>query len=134
AQVKGHPILLMLDSGSSGCIVSANFLKDKDISIDRSSTVVMIGVHGEQKCPLGKIDKFLITVGDKIITLRAIITDAGNYTDKNIDKYCKPANINKRIKKKRNSATSDKSIEEEKYTSEEETESEKDKSNENKEY
>ncbi|CAG8646338.1 43660_t:CDS:2 [Gigaspora margarita] len=80
AQVRGYPILLVLDSGSSKCIVLENFLKEVSISIDCSSTVVMIGVHEKQKWPLGEVDEFSVTVGAKTILSRAVITDAGNYT------------------------------------------------------
>lgn len=101
AQVKGRPILLILDSGSSGCVVAANFLKELDIPIDRPSTVVMVGVHGEQKRPLGEVDEFPITVGGKTITSRAVVTDARNYAViVGNDEYCKPANINERMERK----------------------------------
>ncbi|CAG8756406.1 13604_t:CDS:2, partial [Gigaspora margarita] len=78
-KVKKYLILLILDSGSSGCIVLANFLKDIGITIDRSSTVVIVGVHGEQKRPLSEIDNFPIMVEDRMITLKAVATEAGNY-------------------------------------------------------
>jgi len=61
AQVNSEPIILILDSGYSGCIVSAGFLKKAGIQIDRLSTVMMVGVHGEQKRPIGEIDRFPIT-------------------------------------------------------------------------
>ncbi|CAG8856521.1 6378_t:CDS:2, partial [Gigaspora margarita] len=35
--------------------------KDIGITIDRPLAVVMVGVHGEQKRPLGEIDNFPIT-------------------------------------------------------------------------
>ncbi|CAG8804608.1 3126_t:CDS:2, partial [Gigaspora margarita] len=80
AQVKGQPILLIINSGSSGCVVSANFLKEVGISIDHPLTVLMIKVHEEQKCPLGEVNEFPVIVEGKTITSRAIVSDAGNYT------------------------------------------------------
>lgn len=80
AQVNGELIILILNSGSSGCVVSAGFLKKAGISIDRPSTVIIIGVHGEQKRPLGEIDRFLVTVGTRTITSKAVVTEAANYT------------------------------------------------------
>ncbi|RIB18140.1 hypothetical protein C2G38_2185467 [Gigaspora rosea] len=59
AQVKGHPILLIVDSR----------------------------VNGEQKQPLGEIDEFSITVEGKTITSRAVVTDAGNYASANINEW-----------------------------------------------
>ncbi|RIB11793.1 hypothetical protein C2G38_2202511 [Gigaspora rosea] len=49
SQFNGEPIILILDSGSSGCVVSARFLKKAGILIDLPSTVMMIGVHVKQK-------------------------------------------------------------------------------------
>ncbi|CAG8617495.1 17074_t:CDS:2 [Gigaspora margarita] len=163
-QVKGHPILLVLDSGSSECVVSANFLKEVGIGIDCPSTVVMIGVHGEQKQPLEEVDEFLVTVGRKTIASRAMVTDARNYgvimgnnwikkararldwkeceliirdRRKKIKiptEYCKPTNINKRIEKKGKSTKVKKELEEDESISEEEAESEIDESDLDKEY
>ncbi|CAG8630808.1 25675_t:CDS:2, partial [Gigaspora margarita] len=153
AQVKDHPILLILDSGSSGCVVSANFLKEVGVSIDRPSTVLMVGIHGKQKRPLGEVDEFLITVGGKTITSKAVVSEVENYAvivgndwmkkararldwkecelmirdgHKKIripTEYCKPPNITERIQKKKKPNEKEKEVEE--YTSEEETESEK---------
>ncbi|CAG8649778.1 7256_t:CDS:2, partial [Cetraspora pellucida] len=39
----------------------------------------MVGVHGEQKRPIGEIDRFPITVGGKTITSHAVVTEASNY-------------------------------------------------------
>ncbi|CAG8619799.1 1432_t:CDS:2, partial [Dentiscutata heterogama] len=80
--------------------------KELDIPIDHPLTVVIIGVHGEQKCSLREVDEFLITVGDKTITFRVVVTDAENY-----------AIINKKRTEKK------------KYISEEESESENNESN-----
>ncbi|CAG8814104.1 3047_t:CDS:2, partial [Gigaspora margarita] len=103
-QVKGHPILLIIDSGSSRCVVFANFLKEVRVSIDRPLTVLMIGVHGEQKCPLGKVDEFSVMVGEKTITSCAVISDARNYAMgkkiKIATEYCKLVNIFNRIQMK----------------------------------
>ncbi|RIB29490.1 hypothetical protein C2G38_1116193 [Gigaspora rosea] len=79
AQVNGEPIILILDSGSSRCVVSAGFLKKAGIQIDRPLTVMMVGVHGKQRWPIGEIDRFPITVGGKTIMSRAVVTEAGNY-------------------------------------------------------
>ncbi|CAG8801205.1 4391_t:CDS:2, partial [Gigaspora margarita] len=77
AQVNSELIILILDSGSSGCVVSAGFLKKAGIQIDQPSTVMIVGVHREQKRLIGEIDRFLITVDGKTITSRAVVTEAG---------------------------------------------------------
>ncbi|CAG8495755.1 3549_t:CDS:2 [Cetraspora pellucida] len=99
AQVNSRPVILILDSGSSGCVVSAGFLKDAGITIDRPSTVMMTGVHGEQKRPLGEIDEFPVTVGGKTITSRSVVTDARNYMPANIGDRIVRAGTNEERKK-----------------------------------
>ncbi|CAG8824135.1 34615_t:CDS:2, partial [Gigaspora margarita] len=79
AQVNGDLIILILDSRYLGYIVSASFLKKAGISIDRPSTIIIIGVHSEQKRPLGEIDQFPVTVRTKTITSKAVVTKAANY-------------------------------------------------------
>ncbi|CAG8689633.1 8909_t:CDS:2 [Gigaspora margarita] len=49
------------------------------ISIDRPSTVLMVGIHGEQKHPLGEVDEFPIIVRGKTITSKAVVSESGNY-------------------------------------------------------
>ncbi|CAG8622652.1 32840_t:CDS:2, partial [Gigaspora margarita] len=79
AQVNSELIILILDSGSSGCVVLASFLKKAEISIDRPSTIMMIGVYSEQKRSLGEIDRFPVTIGTKTITSKTVVTEAANY-------------------------------------------------------
>ncbi|CAG8797666.1 42376_t:CDS:10, partial [Gigaspora margarita] len=125
--------------------VSANFSKEVGILIDQPSTIIIIRVHGEQKCSLGKIDKFPIIVEDKTITFYAVVTNARNYAvivdweecklmirdrSKKIripTKYCKPVNINKGIGKKENSKQNNKGTEREEYTSDDESKKDEDK-------
>ncbi|CAG8837790.1 20121_t:CDS:2, partial [Gigaspora margarita] len=75
AQVNDEPIILILDSRSLGCVVSAGFLKKAGIQIDQPSTIMMVGVHEEQKRPIEKIDQ----EENKKIRVST--------------EYCKPANI-----------------------------------------
>ncbi|RIB06395.1 hypothetical protein C2G38_2217235 [Gigaspora rosea] len=137
AQVKGHRILLVLDSGSSGCVVSANFLKEVNIAIDLPFMVVMIGVHGEQKRPLGEVDEFPVTIGGKTISSCAVcelmIWD-GRKKIRIPTEYCKSTNINERIKNKEKTIKAKKELEEDVSTSEEETESESSESDLDEEY
>ncbi|RIB14895.1 hypothetical protein C2G38_2193803 [Gigaspora rosea] len=78
--VKKNPKIMSIEEGkSSGCVVSVNFLKEVRISIDHPSTVLMIGVHGKRKRPLGEVDEFTVTVEEKTITSCAVISDAKNY-------------------------------------------------------
>ncbi|CAG8615041.1 17897_t:CDS:2 [Gigaspora margarita] len=79
AQVNGELIILILNSGSSDCIVSAGFLKKASIQIVRLLTVMIVGVHGKQKKLIGEIDQFSITVSGKTITSQAVVSEAGNY-------------------------------------------------------
>ncbi|CAG8806691.1 5059_t:CDS:2 [Gigaspora margarita] len=118
AQVKEYPILLVLNSSSSGCMILANFLKEVNIAIDHPFIVVMIGVHEEQKQPLEEVDKFPVTVGEKTITSQVVIMDAENYAIIVENNWMKKA----------------REPEEDVSTLEEETESKIDKSNSEEEY
>ncbi|CAG8787818.1 13134_t:CDS:10, partial [Gigaspora margarita] len=86
AQVKGCPILLILDSGSSGCVVAANFLKELDIPINHSLIVVMVRVYRKQKRPLEKEESEgeLDMLEEKTVTEINESDSSKEYKDKNL--------------------------------------------------
>ncbi|CAG8544992.1 13482_t:CDS:2, partial [Cetraspora pellucida] len=96
AQINGQPIILILNSSSSGCVVFAGFLKNVRMTINCPLIVIMVGVHGKQKRPLGEIEEFPVTVGGKTITSQAVVTDVRNYTVIKIKvstEYCSEDNV-----------------------------------------
>ena len=58
AKVNKKTIALIVDSGSSGSVVSSHLLQIVGMNIERPSTVNMISVHGESKRVIGEISNF----------------------------------------------------------------------------
>ena len=79
AKVQDKVIPLIVDSGSSGSVVSSYLLKDLGIKIDRPSTVNMINVHGESKRAIREIAEFPFVVGGMKIPIDVVVTDANSY-------------------------------------------------------
>ena len=55
AYIDGHPIYLIVDTGSTGSLISKNFLDRLGRTIDTPSTVNMVDVNGGKKRSLGKV-------------------------------------------------------------------------------
>jgi hypothetical protein len=79
ANIMGNNIPLIVDSGSSGSVVSSHLLKKLGIQIDRPSSINMINVHGESKRALGEISDFPFVVGGVKIPIDVVVTDAYSY-------------------------------------------------------
>ncbi|CAG8743180.1 11741_t:CDS:2, partial [Gigaspora margarita] len=107
-----------------------------NIAIDHPSTVVIIGVYGEQKQPLGEVNEFPVTVREKTISSCAVVTDTRNYAEKIRipTEYCKPMNINERIENKKKPTKVKKKLEKDVSILEEETKLKSDKSDSGEEY
>ncbi|CAG8603319.1 4367_t:CDS:2, partial [Gigaspora margarita] len=112
-QVNGELMILILDSRSLGCVVSASFFKKAGILIDYLSTIMMIGMYGKQKRLLGKINQILVTIRTKTITSKAIVTKAANYAIIIPTEYYKLANIGDQIIKKKGKKVDNKDADEE---------------------
>jgi RNase H-like domain found in reverse transcriptase/Reverse transcriptase (RNA-dependent DNA polymerase)/Aspartyl protease/Zinc knuckle len=79
AKVEGKTIPLIVDSGSSGSVVSSLLLQKLGIKVERPSTVNMISVHGESKRAVGEISDFPFEVGSCEIPIDVVVTDARTY-------------------------------------------------------
>ncbi|CAG8466295.1 15105_t:CDS:2 [Cetraspora pellucida] len=79
AKVLDKVFPLIVDSGSSGSVISSHFLRELGIKIERPSTVNMINVHEESKRVLGEITSFSFEVGGVKILVDVIVTDALSY-------------------------------------------------------
>ena len=55
AKVDGQEIELILDSGSSGSVVTQKFLEKVGRKIDQVSNINMIDIHGGKKKALGEV-------------------------------------------------------------------------------
>ena len=58
AHIKNKEISLIVDSGSSGCIMSAALMEVLEIECDAVSNTVMVNVNGERRRPLEKLLMF----------------------------------------------------------------------------
>ncbi|CAI2173924.1 6122_t:CDS:1 [Funneliformis geosporum] len=51
AYIKNVKILLIIDSSSTGCIISLKLLKDLDMEITEASKTIMVNVNSEKRRP-----------------------------------------------------------------------------------
>src|SRR6185436_13238439 len=79
AKVKDMTIPLIINSGSSGSVVSSYLLKKIKIKVERPSPVNMVNVHGESKRAIREILNFPFEVGGYLIPIDVLVTDAHNY-------------------------------------------------------
>ncbi|CAG8634586.1 3369_t:CDS:2, partial [Diversispora eburnea] len=79
ANIMGNNIPLIVDSESSGSVVSSHLLKKLGIQIDCPSFINMINIHGESKRALGEISDFPFVVGGVKIPIDVVVTDAYSY-------------------------------------------------------
>ncbi|CAG8625956.1 15422_t:CDS:2, partial [Acaulospora morrowiae] len=79
ATVYEHKIPLIIDSGSSGSVVTMQLLKKLKVKPERSSIIKIISVHGESKRALSEISNFPFNVGGNEIPVDVVVTDANSY-------------------------------------------------------
>ena len=79
AQIDGKWVYLILDSGSSGSVITKNFLDELERKIDRESNINMVGIHGEKRQPLGEVLNLPIQVQDAVIPVNVTVTEATDY-------------------------------------------------------
>ena len=79
AQVDGATIQLILDSGSSGSVISKQFLEKMGRKIDQPSYINMIGINGEKQKALGKIKSLPIVVHQQLLSVNIIVSEATRY-------------------------------------------------------
>ena len=79
AKVDGKEVELILDSGSSGSVITSQFLKRIGRKADRTSDVNIIGIHGNKKKALGEIVQLPIIVKNVEFPIDAVISEAKDY-------------------------------------------------------
>ncbi|RHZ55140.1 hypothetical protein Glove_420g8 [Diversispora epigaea] len=79
ARAHGQPISLIIDSGSSGSVVSLHLLKKLGVKVERPSFINMINVHGESKRAICEITAFPFVVGGLCVPVDVVVTDAHSY-------------------------------------------------------
>ena len=80
AQINGKWIHLILDSGSSGSVVTKNFLKEIGRTIDRKCEINMVRIHNEKRQPLGEVLNLSVQIQDAIIPVNVTVTEATDYS------------------------------------------------------
>jgi hypothetical protein len=80
ASIKHIRFPLIVNSGSTGSIISLSLLKDLEMEITRASKTVMVNVNGERHQPLGAVSDIPLKILDCIISMDAIVTDANLYS------------------------------------------------------
>ncbi|KAG9295745.1 hypothetical protein G9A89_008973 [Geosiphon pyriformis] len=73
ARVNGHPIKLILDSGSAGSIIT------KQLMEQLAASARIITADGATKTPIGEIDDFLFEVNGIVTSIKVLVIEATQY-------------------------------------------------------
>ena len=79
AQVDGATVQLILDSGSSGSVISKQFLEKVGRKVDQSSHINMIGINGEKRRALGEIKSLPIVIQQQLLPINVVVSEATGY-------------------------------------------------------
>ena len=79
AYVEEHPIYLILDSGSSGSIISKSFLEKLNRPIEAPSHINMIDINGRCTKSLRKVTNIPIQLDRVIIPINADVSESKDY-------------------------------------------------------
>jgi predicted aspartyl protease len=80
AYVDNHPIYLIIDTGSTGSLISKGFLDKIGRTIQEPSTVNLVDVNGGKKRSLGKIRNLPINIKGTTIPVDVDVSESMNYT------------------------------------------------------
>ncbi|KAG9299124.1 hypothetical protein G9A89_020437 [Geosiphon pyriformis] len=78
-EAEGKPIRLILDSGSTGSIITYQLMQQLKKNVDRPAQTVIITTDGMKKTPVGEIDNFLFTLDRITIPVKVLVIDALQY-------------------------------------------------------
>ena len=79
AQIDNQWTQLILDSGSSGSVITKAFMERLGRKADRPLDINMIGILSERKKPLGEIVDLPITIQNATIPINVAISEATGY-------------------------------------------------------
>ncbi|KAG9285606.1 hypothetical protein G9A89_009246 [Geosiphon pyriformis] len=79
AEVKGKPIHLILDSGSTGSIITYQLMQQLKRNVDRPAQTVIITADSMKKTPVGEIDNFPFTLDRITIPVKVLVMDTSQY-------------------------------------------------------
>ncbi|KAG9299009.1 hypothetical protein G9A89_020322 [Geosiphon pyriformis] len=79
ATVNNTPIKLILDSGSTGSIITLQLVNQLGFKVDRAATSQIITADGSTKLPHGEIDSFPFEINGIVILTKVLVMDATQY-------------------------------------------------------
>ncbi|KAG9301006.1 hypothetical protein G9A89_018958 [Geosiphon pyriformis] len=94
AKVEGKPIHLILDSGSTGSIITYQLMQQLKRNIDRPAQTIIVTADGMKKTPVGEIDNFLFTIDGITIPVKVLVMDALQYQALVRNNWLQKANAN----------------------------------------
>ena len=74
AKVDGQEIELILDSGSSGSVVTKKFLEKAGRKIDQPSNINMINIYGRKKKALEEVAQLPIIIKNAEFPINIVVT------------------------------------------------------------
>lgn len=80
AYVDNHPLYLIVDTGSTGSLISKAFLDKIKRKIDGPSSINMVDVNGGKRRSLGKVKDLPISIKGTIIPIDMDVSEANNYS------------------------------------------------------
>ncbi|KAG9288224.1 hypothetical protein G9A89_020530 [Geosiphon pyriformis] len=79
AEVEGKTIRLILNSGSTGSIITYQLIQQLKRNVDRPAQTVIVTANDMKKTPVGEIDNFLFTLDRITIPVKVLVIDAPQY-------------------------------------------------------
>ncbi|KAG9297625.1 hypothetical protein G9A89_011140 [Geosiphon pyriformis] len=79
ARVDGHPIKLILDSGSAGSIITKQLMNQLGCRVDQAASTRIITANGVTKTPISEIDDFPFEVNSIITPIKVLVIEAIQY-------------------------------------------------------
>ncbi|KAG9303818.1 hypothetical protein G9A89_018715 [Geosiphon pyriformis] len=76
AKVDGHPIKLILNSGSAGSIITRQLMDQLSHQVDHTASARIITADGATKISIGEIDDFPIKVNGITIPIKVLMMEA----------------------------------------------------------
>ncbi|KAG9288316.1 hypothetical protein G9A89_021347 [Geosiphon pyriformis] len=79
AEVKGKTIRLILNSGSTGSIITYQLIQQLKKNINRPAQTVIVTADSMKKTPVGEIDNFPFTLDGITIPVKVLVMDVPQY-------------------------------------------------------
>ncbi|KAG9289377.1 hypothetical protein G9A89_007938 [Geosiphon pyriformis] len=76
AEVKRKSIRLILDSGSTGSIITYQLIQQLKKNVDQPAQTIIVTANGMKKIPVGKIDNFPFTINGITIPVKVLVMNA----------------------------------------------------------